>query len=244
MPGRGLPCSSPPFSTEAKVTLSAPTSASSIETSRCAPRPVRLVALLERHHARGRVDDVGEGRALAPGPGLPEARDRAVHNVAFNSVDRRIVEAEPADHPGREVLDEHVGVTGQGQHHLAALGPAQVDRHALLAGVDAREVGRLVLAPGLDLVRVAPHLVALDGALDLDHAGAQVREQARAVGTGQHSGEVDDHETVQRTRLVRGRRGGIRGRSRGRRRHSGTLLIRYIAPSRRLGGPQSPNQRL
>jgi hypothetical protein len=92
-------------------------------------------------------------------------------------------------------------VAGEPQDHLAALGPAQVDRHALLARVDAREVGGLVLAPGLDLVRVAPHLVALDRSLDLDHARPQVGEQARAVGAGQDAGEVDDHEAVQRARV-------------------------------------------
>ena len=46
MPGRGLPYSSPPFSTAAYVTLSAATSASSIDTSRWAPRPVRALRVI------------------------------------------------------------------------------------------------------------------------------------------------------------------------------------------------------
>src|SRR6059036_2638850 len=43
MPGRGLPYSSPPLSTAAYVTLSAAMSASSMDTSRYAPLPVRLL---------------------------------------------------------------------------------------------------------------------------------------------------------------------------------------------------------
>ena len=50
-------------------------------------------------------------------------------------------------------------MTYQVEHYLAALGPAEVDGHARLARVDAREVRGLVFAAGLDLVRVAAHLV-------------------------------------------------------------------------------------
>ncbi len=51
-------------------------------------------------------------------------------------------------------------------------------------------------------MRVPPHLVALDRPLDLDHARAQVREQARAVGAGQHAGEIEDQQVGQRAGRV------------------------------------------
>ena len=44
---------------------------------------------------------------------------------------------------------------------------------------------------------VAPHVVALAGPLDLDHARAQVGEQPRAVGAGEHAGEIEDDQIGQ-----------------------------------------------
>ena len=43
----------------------------------------------------------------------------------------------------------------------------------------------------------APHLVAFAGALDLDHARAEVGEQPRAVRAREHTGEVEYGETVE-----------------------------------------------
>ena len=52
-------------------------------------------------------------------------------------------------------------------------------------------------APGLELEMVLPHVVALAGPLDLDHARAEVGEQPRAVGAGEHAGEIEDDEIGQ-----------------------------------------------
>ncbi len=75
---------------------------------------------------------------------------------------------------------------------------SQVDRHALLARVDADEVRRLVGATRLELQVVLAHVVAVVRPLDLDDPRAQVREEPRAVGTGEHAREIEDQEIGQR----------------------------------------------
>ena len=98
---------------------------------------------------------------------------------------------------GLEVFGQHVGAFEQAQQDLAAGGLADVERDRLLVAVDADEVA------GVRLVaeRRAPvaHLVALRR-LDLDHLGAVVGQDHRAVGTAEHAGQVDDLDAGERTR--------------------------------------------
>ncbi len=49
-------------------------------------------------------------------------------------------------------------------------------------------------AAGLELVRTPAHLVSLSRPLDLDDASPQVREEAGAVGAGEHAGQVEDDQ--------------------------------------------------
>ena len=72
---------------------------------------------------------------------------------------------------------------------FAALLPEATIR-AALADVDTHEIGRLVLAPRLELRVAAPGIVAL-AALDLDDVRAEIGKQPCAVGTGQHPAQVD-----------------------------------------------------
>src|SRR5262249_6923658 len=64
--------------------------------------------------------------------------------------------------------------------------------------IDAREVGALVVAVSLELQVVVAHLVAAARTLDLDHARAEVAEQARAVGSRQDPCQVQDGDGDQR----------------------------------------------
>src|SRR6266446_4060761 len=105
----------------------------------------------------------------------------------------------------------------------------EIERHAALAHVDAHEVRRLILAPGLELDVAAARVVAL-APLDLDDVGAEVGEQARAVRAREHAREVEDPEAGERSgrighgRLVytRCRRDLAAARSRKRARTSGS----------------------
>ena len=144
--------------------------------------------LLEVHHPRRGIDDVGEGGPTAPGAGLAEAGDGAIDEVGLHRRQRRPVAAQPRDHSWDEVLHRDVGAAREVLHHLARGRMAQIEGHALLAGIDAREVGALVVAALLELEMRPAHLVALAGTLDLDHARAEIGEQASAIGAGEGRG--------------------------------------------------------
>jgi hypothetical protein len=141
---------------------------------------------------------LGESRARAPRARLPEARDRAVDEIGLQRAECRVVALKSSHDPGHEVLDDHIGLLGQVLHDRLALGPREVDADALLAGVHPGEVAALIGPAGLELQIVAPHVVALALALDLDDAGAQIAEQARAVGSGQDAGQIQDGDAGQR----------------------------------------------
>src|SRR5207245_8669779 len=96
-----------------------------------------------------------------------------------------------------EVLDRHVGLAREVEDDVAPPRIAQIDADTLLAHVDAHEVRGLVGPALLELDVAAPGVVALAGPLDLEDAGAEVGQQARAVGAGQHAREVEDGETVE-----------------------------------------------
>src|SRR5207249_979655 len=160
---------------------------------------------LEVHEAGDGVDDVSERGAEPPRAGLPEPRDRAVHDVGPDRADGVVVTPEPADHARREILDEDVGVAREVEHDVAPAGLREVERDALLAGIDPREVGGLVAA-GLELVRAPTHLVALARPLHLDDPCSQVREQAGAVGAGEHAGQIEDDQAPEGQGIVAHRR--------------------------------------
>ena len=80
----------------------------------------------------------------------------------------------------------------QVEQQREAAGIREIQRHAFLACVHAGEVGALVVSAGLDLMRARRMVVALDRALDLDDARAEVRQQAGAVGAGEDAGQVED----------------------------------------------------
>ena len=142
----------------------------------------------------GRIDDVREGGAEPPGAGLAEARDRAVDEIRLHRGERLVVGAQARGDAGREVLDDDVGRPRQVEDDRAGLGAGEVEADALLARIAAHEVGALVLAVCLELVRTAAHLVAASGLLDLDDARAEIGEEARAVRAREHAREVEDDE--------------------------------------------------
>jgi hypothetical protein len=163
-------------------------------------------------------------RALHVRPAAAEPVHAADHQ-------RRVQLAQPlraqphlGQHPGAEVLRQHVGPAQQvGQHRLPR-GRAQVEGEGTLVAVELGEVP----AQPLDHHAGGAHGIGRAGRLDLHHVGAHVGEEHGAERSGQDAGEVDDADAGERhdggdpitpaaTRSA-GRSTRCRGRDRSRRR--------------------------
>ena len=86
-----------------------------------------------------------------------------------------------------EVLDQDVGALQHlHQHSASALG-GEIEPDRALVAVDADKIRRVFIVEGRAPVT---HLVA-GGRLDLDHVGAVVGEDLRAIGAAEHAREID-----------------------------------------------------
>ena len=154
-------------------------------------RPVRLTG--ETHQPRhGLHDEVVPGQPGALGGAEPA--DREVHEAGVEGLGGGVVEAELGEAARLEVLDRDVGATQQLACQLDVVRVVEVEHDRLLVAVDREVVRRdavvLGRAPG-------PCLVA-GRALDLDHGGAHVGQQHRAVRPGQHPRQVGDDQSIER----------------------------------------------
>src|ERR1700728_705943 len=88
------------------------------------------------------------------------------------------------------------------RHQLAderdRLGILEVEREALLPGVELRKIGASALADG----RPRPHVLAFRR-LDLDELGAEIRHEPRTIRTRNHCGEVEHAYAVENTGQMR-----------------------------------------
>jgi hypothetical protein len=93
-----------------------------------------------------------------------------------------------------EILDQDVGAFQHlHQNGAPALG-SKIEPDRALVAVDADEIGRI-----LAMERRSPvaHLVA-GGRLDLDHVGAVIGEDLRAIGAAEHAREIDHAQSRHR----------------------------------------------
>ena len=138
-----------------------------------------------------------------------------------------VVEAELDHGAGTHVVVDHVALAGEAQGEFAAFGLRQVQGQRPLVQVHRVERHAGVLA---DLLRRllgagpdhgAARQVEAPGSLDLDHFGAQGRQQDACVGAGPHPGELGDAYALERELARRGwsgrdRAGGDRSAVAGR----------------------------
>jgi len=108
---------------------------------------------------------------------------------------RRVGEAQPDGGAGREVLHEHVRPFKQPGEHVLRLRMLDVQREALLRAIGPHEMRGQASDP---LVIVAGE-VAAAGALDLDHAGAEIGELARAERRRNRVFEGHDGDAIKRS---------------------------------------------
>ena len=128
---------------------------------------------------------------------LPEAGNRRVHQARVRGSERRVVEALRRSGARPEVLHEDVSLLEKPVQDLPSFGVLEIERDAFLVAVDAEEVRAFAAKE-----RRAPATGVVPSArlLDLDDPGAHVAEQHRAIRPGKHPGEVENRETVERTR--------------------------------------------
>jgi hypothetical protein len=166
----------------------------------------------ERHEATLALGDLVVAGAPALGAVVPEPADREEDETGVELVEPLGREAEAVEHPGAEVLDEHVGVDDESAQHLGTVVGLEVEGHRLLVAVAGEEVRRHRLVVGPDERRAPPAgLVSAVGVLHLDDPRPHVGEHHGAVGSGEGPGEVDDDDVVEWSAhgsLLAWRRGG------------------------------------
>ncbi len=150
----------------------------------------------QAHQARHRLHHQVVTRQV-PAATRAEAADRGVHDAGVAGPDRLVVEPEPGQAAGLEVLHQHVGPAGKLPRGGQITGVIEVQGHGPLVPVDRQVIRRHPGAGGRR--RPAPGVVS-SRALHLDHVRAEVGEQHRAVGAGQHPGEIGDQQPGQRAR--------------------------------------------
>ena len=103
-------------------------------------------------------------------------------------------EAPALENAGPEVLEHHVALGHEPADDLLPLRRVQIERHQLLVPVvDGEPVGAAVLDRS-----EPPQVVAAAGNLGLDHLGAELRHQRAAERTGDHLGELEDADSLER----------------------------------------------
>src|SRR5262249_1695409 len=142
---------------------------------------------------RGLRDHV-EALVLAVGPVVAEALHGEIDQPWVQGRQRVIAEAHLFHPAGRLVLGHHVGLLDHVEEHGLSGRVLEVERDALLVGVEQEEVARVdarllgaTIAPGL----------ALAGLFDLDDLCAEPRQHLGARRTGLELGEVQNADSVE-----------------------------------------------
>ena len=154
----------------------------------------RPVAHLEQAgEARRRLDHVVVGRLAGIAPVPAEADRRRVDDARVGLAHGIEGEAQPVHRLLAHVVHEHVGSRDElSQRRLAGLG-LQVEHDgafvAVEVGEDGREAGRRQRGNGA-------HAVALRR-LDLDHLGAEIAQDLRAIGPQDYSSKIQDAQTFE-----------------------------------------------
>ena len=142
----------------------------------------------DRHETRLGLNHGVISGSVGVRPGRAIARNRAVDQPGMERVHLFVPEPESIETAGPEVLDQHVGGHQKAPEHFLALGHPQVQRDALLVSVHRDEVG----APPVHEWWKRARIVARSRLLDLDHLGAHVRHEHRAIRSRENAREIDD----------------------------------------------------
>ena len=124
------------------------------------------------------------------GPVWPNAGQAHDDEPRVDGVERLGREVEPLEDAGPEALDERVGGLDQAEQGLAPLRVLEIERDRALVAADREPPGR---ARADELAHRARG-VAVAGALDLDHLGAEIRQVLADARARDDVRELDDPE--------------------------------------------------
>ncbi len=157
-----------------------------------------------RHQAAHALDQEIIAGAVGVRAILAETGHRAIDDIGLDGLERLVIEAVAFQLADLVVFQHHVAVHHQFAQQGLAVNAGDVDRHRALAAVGGQVIGGFggVVAVGVFGVGRAPGagVVAVAGAFDLDHVGAQVGQVLRTPGAGQHAAQVQHAEVAQRFR--------------------------------------------
>src|ERR1700730_3162618 len=146
-----------------------------------------------RNNSRVRRAEVIKARLVGERPILPECRNRTHYDFRIQLLHRVVIEAESADHSGREILDHYVRLANQLLDYRKTFGRLEIDAKAFLAAIVLHEIAPAPVDQALGPARRS----ARWRHLDLDHAGAHFGQHQSAGGARHDLREVEDLVAVQ-----------------------------------------------
>ena len=162
------------------------------------PGGAGLLMTVRGHHPRGGLDGAVERGHGPARPLLAVAGDRAVDDRRPPPADGLVAEPEPPDHPGLEVLDQHVRPPDDPLDGRPPLGALEVDGEGAFVVVDPDEGGGHLPLPEAGEVQHPARDVAARRRLDLDDLRPEQRELVGRDRAGHDLGEVDDPDPLER----------------------------------------------
>ena len=148
--------------------------------------------------ARG-LDDIVIGLQPGIGPTRSEAYAMRVDDVGGQFTDGVVVEAQPCDRFGANVVDEDVGVAQQVAQYASVGILLEIEQERLLAAVE-RDITRCHPRRACGTRRVAKDIPA--GCLHLDDLGAEIGEDLGAIGPENDRGHVDHAQPFEHRAIV------------------------------------------
>ena len=140
---------------------------------------------------------------------LPERGDRRQDEAGVERRQCGIRQVPPGERSGRIALDDHVRLGHQAPEHRLAGGPRQVERDALLRGVQVEKRRAALGVRGVPREwGQGPSGIAFRG-LDLDDARAQARQELAAVGARDSLAQLEDGDVAENARRCTTSRPGI-----------------------------------
>src|SRR6185312_2122154 len=126
------------------------------------------------------------------------AGDGCVDNARVDRLGALVVEPQPFDDAGTEVLDDHVGLADEAFDGLDVGRILEIGGEAELAAVDGVKKGRVAANLGVGQIE-APAEIAPIGPLDLDHPRAQIAEAKRRERPRQELAHIENDEPLKQS---------------------------------------------